>query len=97
MRVVGLSLHLCFLGVGVGGSFFFTFCLGGGGGFTFISYFLFSYFLEGNFLFVFVLWWKFIYICLTFTHSFTQFFFVLWGGVSVGRCAFLVFGHKHVG
>ena len=45
------------------------------------------------------LFWIFFNICLTFTHSFTQFFFffVLWGRVSVGRFAFSVFGHKHPG
>ena len=87
MRDVGLSPHLCFLGVG-----------GGGGGRVLFWWFYFDflrdYFFKGNI--VFVLWWKFICICLTFTHSFTQFFFVLWGGVSVGRHAFYVFGHKHV-
>ena len=41
------------------------------------------------------MWWNFINICSTFTHSFTQFFCVLGGSGSVGRCAFLVFGHRY--
>ena len=41
--------------------------------------------------------WNFINICSTFTHSFTQFFCALLGSVSVGWCAFFVFGHRHSG
>ena len=75
---------------GGGGIFFkILFCLGDdGGGFTLISEGIVS--LRG-FLKYFFLCWKCIYICLTFTQSFTQFFFVLWGSVSVGRCAFFCF------
>ena len=74
------------------------FCLWGWFYFEFLGdYFVLREFSLLIFLFFFVLWWNFINICLTFTHSFTQFFLcVLWGGVSVGRCAFYVFGHRHV-
>ena len=35
------------------------------------------------------MWWNFINVCfLTFTHSLTL-FCILWGSISVGRCAFL--------
>ena len=34
-------------------------------------------------------------MCLTFTPSFTQFFCVLWGSVSVGPCGFFGGGHRH--
>ena len=38
-----------------------------------------------------------VYLYLFNIHTFIHtIFFVLWGGVSVGRCAFFVFGHKHV-
>ena len=50
----------------------------GGGGFTLISLgFLLFVWGRGGWC------WKFINICSTFTHSFTQFFCVLWGSVSV--------------
>ena len=87
---------------------FFFFFLGGGGGVCFLNWsfvgrwgwFYFNvlgglFFIKGTFClltFFSVLWWNFINICLTFTHSFTQFFHVLWGGVNVGRCAFYVLG-----
>ena len=88
--VVGLSPHLCFSLVGV---FFLNFVLFGWW-WWFYFHFLGDYFFKGIFLkfFLFVLCWKCIYICLTFTQSFTQFFFVMWGSVSVGRCAFLFLG-----
>ena len=39
-----------------------------------------------------------VYLYLFNIHTFIYtIFFVLWGGVSVERCAFYVFGHKHVG
>ena len=68
--VLGLSPHLCFLGVG---EFVLYFVLFG----WWWSYFDFlgDYFKGNFFFFVFVLWWNFIYNCLTSTHSFTRFFF----------------------
>ena len=60
--------------------------VGGWGWFYFE--FLGDVFFKG--IFFSALWWKFITICLTFTHSFTQFFCVFGGSVSVGRCAFFV-------
>ena len=42
------------------------------------------FFIKGTFYLLFffsVLWWNFINTCLTFTHSFTQFFLC-----TVGRC-----------
>ena len=93
-RDVGLSLDLVFLG---GGVCFLKWSFVGVG--AWVGWFYFDYLLlRGRFvlkIFFSVLWWNFINICLTFTHSFTQFFCVLWGGVSVGRCAFSVFGHRH--
>ena len=58
------------------------------------DYFFLREFFFVKYFFFLVLWWNLINICLTFTHSFTQLFFfrVLWGGVSVGRCAFFVLG-----
>ena len=56
------------------------FCWGGGVYFEFLG----NYFLLRDFFLLSlssVLWWKFINICLTFTHSFTQFFFVYCGEV----------------
>ena len=76
IRDVGLSPHLSFFGGG--GSFFVNFVWFGWWWFDFD--FLGDYFFKGNFFLCFVLevyldlWGKFIYICLTFTHSFTQFF-----------------------
>ena len=63
---MGLSPHLCFLGVG---EFVLNFVLFGWWWWFYFD-FLDDYFLRGIF-FVFILWWKFIYMCLTFTHSFT--------------------------
>ena len=50
------------------------FSLWGGVGFTLISYGDYFFFMEFLKIFLFVLWWNFINICLTLTHSFTQFF-----------------------
>ena len=48
----------------------------------------------GNFVFVFVVE---LYLDLFNTHTFIHTIcFVMWGGVSVGQCAFLVFGHRRV-
>ena len=49
-------------------------------------------FLNSFLNFFSVLWWKFIIFCSTFTHSFTQFFFMFWG--SAGQCAFFGFGQR---
>ena len=85
----GFESRFCFWGVG---SVYLKLSFVWGWGWFYFD-FLGDYFFLREFFFVFVLWWNFINICLTFTHSFTQFFFcVLWGGVSVGRCAFLFLG-----
>ena len=49
--------------------------------------FFFKFFLS-------VLWWNFINICSTFTHSFTQFFRIFGGSVSVGLCAFCIWSKR---
>ena len=62
--------------------------------------FFFTFFLnifKTFFIILFVLWWNFITICSTFTHSFTQFFHVLWGSVIVGWCAFWFLGLRRAG
>ena len=81
--VVGLSPHVCFLGV----RGFFIFLLFG---WWFYFDFLGDYFLKGLFyFFYFVLE---VYLYLFNIHTFIYvILFVLWGGVSVGRCAFLCF------
>ena len=38
--------------------------------------------------------WNFFTMCSTFPHSFTQFLSVFGGSVSVGRCAFLLWGNN---
>ena len=86
---VGLSLQLCFLGgCGFESTSFF---LGGGDfflNFAWFGWWWFYFDFLGFFFFGFFLWWNFINICSTFTHSFTQFCCVLWRNVSVGRCGF---------
>ena len=83
---MGLSPHLCFWRCGFESTSLFLGAVGlsphffvGGSGFTLIS--LGIIFKRGIFCLVFVLCWKFIYICLTFTHSSIQIFFG-----TVGRC-----------
>ena len=94
-RDLGLSLYLDFGGRGF--EFGFCFFFWGGGECFFLNWVMFvgwgwfyfdflgDYFLSFISLFIFfvcfVLWWNFINICLTFTHSFTQFFFVYCGEV----------------
>ena len=51
------------------------------------------FFLFFGFFFV-VKGYLYLFDIHTFIH--TIFSFVLWGGVSVGRCAFFVFGHRRV-
>ena len=64
---MGLSLDICF---GGGGSVFLKLSFIGGWGWIYFQF-------LGDYFFIFsVLWRKFINICLTFTHSFTQFFFI---------------------
>ena len=54
---------------------------------------LFKFFLL---LFFFsVLWWNFINICLTFTHSFT-FFLCIWGKCKCWTVCFFVFGQQQL-
>ena len=96
-RDVDWCLDLCYLfwGWGGGGSvvlkmsfvwvWFYLEFLG--------DYFLLRGFFFINFFFC-VLWWNFIDICSTFTHSFTQFFCVFGGSVSIGWCAFLFWGNN---
>ena len=97
---MGLSPHYFWGGCGFeftslffgGGVFFLNFVLFGWWWWFYFD-FLGDYFFKRIFFYFifFVLCWKCIYICLTFTQSLTQ-FFVLWGSVSVGRCAFCVIG-----
>ena len=70
---VGLCLDFVFLGWGV---YFLNWVLFRGWGW-FDFDFSGDYFLLREFFllsFLFVLWWNFINICITFTHSFSQFF-----------------------
>ena len=93
-----MSLDLCF---GGGGSLSIKieFCWGVG---CFYFEFLGDYFLLRGilkfffkfFFFFFVLWWKFTNICLTFTHSFTQFFFVYLGKCKCWTVCFFCFWAK---
>ena len=61
--------------------------------FSFFTFFLnvFSTFFQ----FFFVLRWTLIFVQQSLIHSY-NFFRVLWGSVSVGRCAFFVLGHRHL-
>ena len=58
--------------------------------------------LRGQFFFkVFlkkfsVLWWNFINICSTFTNSFTQFFWCIWGKCKCWMAYFFVFGQQQL-
>ena len=107
---MGLSLQLWFCGVvGFNPQFFFFFFFLGGGVESFLLLgrgweFFFKFCLVWvvlvllcflRFFLFFVMGWKFINICSIFIHS-HNFFCVLWGSVSVGRCAFFVFGLSNI-
>ena len=75
-----------FLLLGRGWEFFLKFCL------VWVVLVLLCFL---RFFLFFVMGWKFINICSIFIHS-HNFFCVLWGSVSVGRCAFFVFGLSNI-
>ena len=74
--------------------FFFFFGGGGGGWAAFTLNLLWDYFVLRIFFllsFFSVLWWRFINICLTFTHSFTQFFSCIVGMCKCQTVCFFLF------
>ena len=85
------------LGDGVGGIFIlnFVFLFGGCFFFNLGGQFFLMFLFQNVFHFFPVLRPKCIIFCSTFTHSFTQIFFHVFGSsVSVGRCAFWFFGQR---